>query len=155
MSEMKNIPKSIYLNIGEDINGIDNFDTLREVTWSETVIDNNDVEYFRKQSPKAMTSEEYETAYLTGQGALREMVEGYFNKILGKRERDPKAMIAEATIREIAPFLRRLINPRYDTDETNDYVNGSSDCIRALEAIQVWDEVCKQDKTIKGGGEDE
>jgi len=57
MSEMKNIPKSIYLNIGEDINGIDNFDTLREVTWSETVIDNNDVEYFRKQSPKAMIAE--------------------------------------------------------------------------------------------------
>ena len=106
-----------------------------------------------RQSPKAMTSEEYETAYLTGQGALREMVEGYFNKILGKRERDPKAMIAEATIREIAPFLRRLINPRYDTDETNDYVNGSSDCIRALEAIQVWDEICKQDKP-KGGSDE-
>jgi len=68
MSEMKNIPKSIYLNIGEDINEIDNFDTLREVTWSETVIDNNDVEYFRKQSPKAMIAEGLEA--LKGNGGL-------------------------------------------------------------------------------------
>ena len=38
----------------------------------------------------------------------------------------------------VTPFLRRLREPRFDADETNDYVCGSSDCQRALEALKNW-----------------
>ena len=39
---------------------------------------------------------------------------------------------------KIAPFLERLIEPRYDKYETNDYINNSSDCKNALKAFQEW-----------------
>jgi hypothetical protein len=35
-----------------------------------------------------------------------------------------------------APFLRRLIEPRFDSDETNDYICGSSDCKNAVSALK-------------------
>lgn len=35
----------------------------------------------------------------------------------------------------VAPFLRRLREPRFDRDETNDYVCGSTDCKNALAAL--------------------
>lgn len=35
----------------------------------------------------------------------------------------------------VAPFLRRLKEPRFDEYETNDYVCGSSDCDNALKAL--------------------
>ena len=38
----------------------------------------------------------------------------------------------------IGKFLERLIEPRYDKDETNDYVNGSTDCKNAIEAYVEW-----------------
>jgi len=41
-------------------------------------------------------------------------------------------------LEKIAPFLERLIEPRYDSDETNDYINNSSDCKNALIAFQEW-----------------
>ena len=37
---------------------------------------------------------------------------------------------------KIAPFLERLIEPRYDEFETNNYICNSTDCKEALEAFQ-------------------
>ncbi len=37
---------------------------------------------------------------------------------------------------DVTPFLKRLKEPRYDEDETNDYICGSSDFKRA---VAVWD----------------
>ena len=38
----------------------------------------------------------------------------------------------------VAPFLARLIEPRYDSDETNDYICNSTDCENALRAYKDW-----------------
>ena len=35
--------------------------------------------------------------------------------------------VMEAVIEAVSPFIRRLILPRYDADETNDYICMSSD----------------------------
>jgi len=51
-----------------------------------------------------------------------------------------------AILNRIAPFLRRLIEPRLDNNETNDYVNGSSECKEALEAIKEWDSRDKKEE---------
>ena len=40
----------------------------------------------------------------------------------------------QAFVDNVAPFLRRLQEPRYDKNETNDYICNSSDCQRALKA---------------------
>jgi len=37
----------------------------------------------------------------------------------------------------VAPFLRRLREPRFDSEETNDYVCGSTDCKNALDALDA------------------
>ena len=37
----------------------------------------------------------------------------------------------ESILIKIEPFLDRLTEPRYDENETNDYINGSSDCCLA------------------------
>jgi hypothetical protein len=37
----------------------------------------------------------------------------------------------------VSPFLRRLKEPRYDENETNDYVCGSSECKKAVEALDT------------------
>lgn len=46
-------------------------------------------------------------------------------------ERDSLRTYYEST----APFLRRLRRPRYDVDETDEYVNGSTECKRAIVAL--------------------
>ena len=38
---------------------------------------------------------------------------------------------------DVAPFLRRLREPRFDSYETNDYVCGSTDCKNALAALDA------------------
>lgn len=45
---MKNIPEKIYLNLGEDCPADVDFRDLSEVTWSETKVFPNDIEYARK-----------------------------------------------------------------------------------------------------------
>ena len=47
-------------------------------------------------------------------------------------------MTAEECLKKIGPFLDCLIEPRYDKYETNDYINNSSDCKRAIHAYQGW-----------------
>lgn len=47
-------------------------------------------------------------------------------------------MTSDECMKTVGKFLERLIEPRYDSDETNDYVNGSGDCKRALEAFLEW-----------------
>jgi len=42
-------------------------------------------------------------------------------------------------VNTVAPFLRRLQKPRYDEYETDEYVNGSTDCERALKAMADYD----------------
>ena len=48
MSELKNIPKEIYINVGDDEHcEIDfNFDDLTDVTWCTYAIDDNDIKYY-------------------------------------------------------------------------------------------------------------
>ena len=58
-------------------------------------------------------------------------------------------MIADdllAFYKDVAPFLRRLRKPRFDDNETNDYVCGSTDCaaaIAALDRIESYAELVK------------
>ena len=47
-------------------------------------------------------------------------------------------MTSDECIELIGPFLERLIEPRYDEYETNDYINTSSNCKDALKAYQEW-----------------
>lgn len=50
---MKNIPNTIYLNTGTDINDdIDDFSELSEVTWCVDKIHDGDIEYKRARSHK-------------------------------------------------------------------------------------------------------
>ena len=51
-----------------------------------------------------------------------------------------KCLYAEEVfpIEQIAPFLDRLIKPRFDGNETNDYICDSTDCKKALEAYGFW-----------------
>ena len=42
---MKNIPQKIYLQIGEDAEGVESFDDLSDVTWCADNINQNDIEY--------------------------------------------------------------------------------------------------------------
>ena len=48
MSELENIPKEIYINVGDDEHcEIDfNFDDLTDVTWCTHAIDDNDIKYY-------------------------------------------------------------------------------------------------------------
>ena len=48
MSELKNVPKEIYINVGDDEHcEIDfNFDDLTDVTWCDHAIDCNDIKYY-------------------------------------------------------------------------------------------------------------
>ena len=53
----------------------------------------------------------------------------------------------------VAPFLRRLREPRFDRDETNDYVCGSTDCknaLAALDDIEANDQVERPMKPQEG-----
>ncbi len=45
----------------------------------------------------------------------------------------------QAFIDDVVPFLRRLREPRYDENETNDYICNSSDCSRALKALDEYE----------------
>lgn len=40
-----------------------------------------------------------------------------------------------AFYKSASPFISRLRNPRFDTFETNDYVCGSTDCQKAISAL--------------------
>lgn len=42
---MKNLPKRIYLNIGDECPDDVDFRDLEEVTWSDERINDNDIEY--------------------------------------------------------------------------------------------------------------
>ena len=48
---MKNLPKKIYLQIGEDCIDKD-FNNLVEVTWCANRINKNDIVYYRKVKEK-------------------------------------------------------------------------------------------------------
>ena len=54
----------------------------------------------------------------------------------------------------VAPFLRRLREPRFDREETNDYVCGSTDCKNALDALDVIEANSAICATQDGGGKD-
>lgn len=45
---MKNIPNTIYLNIGENVSNIKDFKDLEEVTWSENKATGDDIPYILK-----------------------------------------------------------------------------------------------------------
>jgi hypothetical protein len=45
---MKNIPKKIYLNLGENIEDFEDFNELGEVTWCVDKVSDGDIEYQRK-----------------------------------------------------------------------------------------------------------
>lgn len=42
---MNNIPKKIYLQIGDDVETSDNFKNLEGVTWANERVNNSDIEY--------------------------------------------------------------------------------------------------------------
>lgn len=45
---MKNIPNTIFLNLGEDLEDFEDFNELGEVTWCTDKIGDGDIEYQRK-----------------------------------------------------------------------------------------------------------
>ena len=45
---MKNIPNTIFLNLGEDLEDFEDFNELGEVTWCADKIGDGDIEYQRK-----------------------------------------------------------------------------------------------------------
>ena len=45
---MKNIPNTIYLNLGEDLEDFEDFNELGEVTWCADKVGDGDIEYQRK-----------------------------------------------------------------------------------------------------------
>lgn len=45
---MKNIPNTIFLNLGEDLEDFEDFNELGEVTWCVDKIGDGDIEYQRK-----------------------------------------------------------------------------------------------------------
>ena len=45
---MKNIPNTIFLNLGEDLEDFEDFNELGEVTWCTDKVGDGDVEYQRK-----------------------------------------------------------------------------------------------------------
>ena len=45
---MKNIPNTIFLNLGEDLEDFEDFNELGEVTWCADKVGDGDIEYTRK-----------------------------------------------------------------------------------------------------------
>ena len=45
---MKNIPNTIFLNLGEDLEDFEDFNELGEVTWCVDKVGDGDIEYQRK-----------------------------------------------------------------------------------------------------------
>lgn len=45
---MKNIPNTIFLNLGEDLEDFEDFNELGEVTWCADKVGDGDIEYQRK-----------------------------------------------------------------------------------------------------------
>lgn len=63
MNKIKNLPKRIYLNLGDGCLDDTDFHALSEVTWSEDKIADNDVEYIRMSewvSVEELLPEEHE-----------------------------------------------------------------------------------------------
>lgn len=53
---MKNIPKRIFLNLGEiEYSGIKDFKELSDVTWCEDRVFDSDIEYIRVTKTKTKT----------------------------------------------------------------------------------------------------
>ena len=52
-NEMENVPERIFLNVGEDTPDGADFNELDEVTWSKDRVSYKDIEYVRKDYPKA------------------------------------------------------------------------------------------------------
>lgn len=52
-NEMENVPEHIFLNVGEDTPDGADFNELDEVTWSKERVSYKDIEYVRKDQPKA------------------------------------------------------------------------------------------------------
>lgn len=58
---MKNIPKRIFLNLGEiEHSGVKDFKELSEITWSEERVFDSDIEYIRVTKTKAESPIEWE-----------------------------------------------------------------------------------------------
>jgi len=72
--KIKNTPKKIYLQIGDDIN-IDDFDKLSGVTWCEDNINKSDIEYVLKDSicPKCGMKKPVNKKLCYGCNALRKI----------------------------------------------------------------------------------
>ena len=49
---MENIPKAIYLNIGNDITDVQDFNALDDVTWCADKIGKHDIKYIRAKGSK-------------------------------------------------------------------------------------------------------
>ena len=50
---MKNIPKRIFLNLGEiEHSGVKDFNELSDITWSEERVFDSDIEYIRVTKTK-------------------------------------------------------------------------------------------------------
>ena len=45
---MKNIPNTIFLNLGEDLEDFEDFNELGEVTWCTYKVGDGDIDYQRK-----------------------------------------------------------------------------------------------------------
>jgi hypothetical protein len=71
-TQIKNIPKRIYLNIGDDFGfkkEVDFKEDFSEITWCEDKIDKDDIEYILKSKKKltpVIKTKEYLKGYCQG-----------------------------------------------------------------------------------------
>lgn len=61
---MKNTPKKIYLQIGDNCPKNEDFNTLNEVTWCADPVNENDIEYELKKTETRLSFEELKAATL-------------------------------------------------------------------------------------------
>ena len=57
---MKNAPKKIYLQVGEQCPNDADFKELREVTWSDSRVNKNDIEYILKPTDRTYAERLYD-----------------------------------------------------------------------------------------------
>ena len=104
---MKNIPKKIYLNLGFDkdeidIKDIDDFEGLVGVSWSDTRINDQDIEYVLSERKESTDSKALNIPDVSKQ---RELLIAFGKKVASDMLRSDKIMSIEDSFKEFKSNL--------------------------------------------------